>query len=64
MEPEKESPLGRGTYHLCVDMQRMFAEPTEWYLPWMDRVRPVIREIANDRPDRTIFTRFMPAKSP
>jgi hypothetical protein len=30
MEPEKKKdrPVP-GTYHLCVDMQRMFAEPTE-----------------------------------
>ena len=32
----RKNPLGPGTYHLCVDMQRMFAERTEWHLPWMD----------------------------
>jgi nicotinamidase-related amidase len=64
MEPERKRPIGPGTYHLCVDMQRMFAESTEWHLPWMDRVRPVIREIAGYQPDRTVFTRFMPVKNP
>jgi nicotinamidase-related amidase len=63
MEPGKR-PVGAGTYHLCVDMQRMFAEPTEWHLPWVDRVRPVIREIASYQADRTVFTRFIPAVNP
>jgi nicotinamidase-related amidase len=45
-------------------MQRMFAEPTEWHLPWMDRVRPIIREIAGYQPERTVFTRFLPAENP
>jgi nicotinamidase-related amidase len=57
-------PLGKSCVHLCVDMQRMFAEPTEWYLPWMDRVRPVVHRLATRRPDRTIFTRFVPAERP
>ena len=29
--------------HLCVDMQRMFAEATEWQMPWLERVLPNIR---------------------
>jgi len=64
MEPRIESPLGSGTYHLCVDMQRMFSERSEWHLPWIDRVRPVVREIAGRQPDRTFFTRFIPATNP
>lgn len=32
--------------HLCIDMQRIFAEPTPWHTPWMDRVLPVIEELA------------------
>ena len=35
-------PLGEGVIHICVDMQRMFEEETEWHLPWMTRVLPVI----------------------
>ena len=39
----------------------MFAEGTEWHLPWMARVRPVVRRLAERYPDRTVFTRFIPA---
>ena len=50
--------------HLCVDMQRLFAEKTDWHTPWMDRVRPIVRRLAGAHPERTIFTRFIPAERP
>ncbi|MFF0946124.1 cysteine hydrolase family protein [Rhizobium leguminosarum] len=46
--------------HLCVDMQRMFAEDTPWHVPWMARISPQIEELAGRHPSRTIFTRFLP----
>ena len=57
-------PLGPCCIHVCVDMQRMFAEKTEWYTEWMDRVRPVVERVAAHRPAETVFTRFIPAKHP
>ncbi len=57
-------PLGPGCFHVCVDMQRLFAEQTEWFAPWMTRVRPVVQQIAQHHPERTIFTRFIPAQHP
>lgn len=57
-------PLTETCVHLCVDMQRLFAEETAWHTPWMDRVRPNVRALAEARPRDTIFTRFVPAKSP
>jgi nicotinamidase-related amidase len=57
-------PLGDGVIHLCVDMQRMFEEPTEWHLPWMSRVLPAIVTLCEARPERTVFTRFIPAREP
>jgi nicotinamidase-related amidase len=42
-------------------MQRMFAEETEWHTPWMPRVIPRVRRIAEAHPKETIFTRFVPA---
>ncbi len=57
-------PIGSDAVHLCVDMQRMFAEATEWHTPWMDRVRPVALRIAERHAGRTIFTRFIPASRP
>jgi nicotinamidase-related amidase len=57
-------PLGKRTVHLCIDMQNLFAEDTPWHTPWMTRVLPVIAEIAERYADRTIFTRFVPARHP
>jgi nicotinamidase-related amidase len=57
-------PLGGTCAHLCVDMQRMFAEKTEWHTPWMPRALPNVRRIVAAHPDRTWFTRFIPAERP
>ena len=54
---------GTNTAHLCVDMQRMFAEPTEWHAPWLLGILPAIEAIVDRLPARTIFTRFIPPAS-
>ncbi|GBD50209.1 cysteine hydrolase family protein [Methylopila sp. Yamaguchi] len=54
----------RRAAHLCIDMQRMFAEQTEWHTPWMASVLPVVTEIAGRHAARTIFTRFIPPERP
>jgi nicotinamidase-related amidase len=56
-------PLGPNWVHLCVDMQRMFAEQTEWHAPWMERVLPQVVRLVEMGPERTVFTRFIPATS-
>jgi nicotinamidase-related amidase len=56
--------LGANCIHLCVDMQRMFAESTDWQPPWMPRVLPHVHRLAGAHPERTIFTRFIPAARP
>lgn len=45
--------------HLCIDMQRMFAEDTPWHVPWMREVSPQIEELSGRHPENTIFTRFV-----
>jgi nicotinamidase-related amidase len=56
-------PLTERTVHLCIDMQRIFSSEGPWATPWMERVQPVITEIAGRFPERTVFTRFItPAK--
>ena len=57
-------PVSENAIHLCVDMQRMFAEATDWEMPWFPRVLPNIIEITEVRPSHTIFTRFIPAQRP
>jgi nicotinamidase-related amidase len=58
----KFGPPGECAAHICVDMQRMFAEATEWQMPWFKRVLPYVVEIVAAKPERTIFTRFIPAQ--
>jgi nicotinamidase-related amidase len=48
--------------HLCVDMQRMFAEDTPWRVPWLERISPQVLELAGRSPASTIFTRFVPPR--
>jgi nicotinamidase-related amidase len=50
--------------HICVDMQRLFAEDTDWHTPWMGRVLPNVVRIVEAHPAQTIFTRFIPAEKP
>jgi nicotinamidase-related amidase len=57
-------PLDERCVHLCVDMQNLFARKTDWHTPWMERVTPVVRRIAERYPTRTIFTRFIPLARP
>ena len=57
-------PLPPTTLHLCIDMQRVFADSTPWHTPWMSRVLPVVRQIAEAHPEQTVFTRFMPVFAP
>jgi nicotinamidase-related amidase len=42
----------------------MFADDTPWNVPWMQRVREPVAEIARVRPSETIFTRFIPVRHP
>jgi len=55
--------LGEGWVHLCVDMQRMFAEETPWTAAWMPRVLPTVVALVELAPERSIFTRFVPPRS-
>ena len=34
--------LDPGTVHLCVDMQTLFIERTDWHVPWLERVLPAV----------------------
>ncbi|MDI7865219.1 cysteine hydrolase family protein [Rhizobiaceae bacterium n13] len=50
--------------HLCVDMQRLFAEDTPWQVHWMTEVSEPVVEVSSRFPERTVFTRFIPPSSP
>lgn len=57
-------PLPERTFHLCVDMQRLFSADGPWPTPWMTRVLPRVTELARHHAERTIFTRFVPPPRP
>ena len=48
--------------HLCVDMQKLFAESTPWSTPWAYKILPQIILLIEFDPSKTIFTRFIPVK--
>jgi len=56
--------LGAACLHLCVDVQRMFSEGTDWHTPWMGRVLPNVVRLVEARPEHTLITRFFPARHP
>ena len=56
-------PLGDSWVHLCIDMQQMFAQATEWHTPWMARVLPLVISLVELDPARTVFTRFIPPRN-
>lgn len=60
----KFGPLPASTVHICVDMQRLFDEPSEWATPWLKRVLPNICQLVEAHPAQTVFTRFIPAERP
>jgi nicotinamidase-related amidase len=57
-------PIGPNAVHLCVDMQTLFAERTDWHVPWLERVLPMVTHLSEARRERTIFTRFVPPERP
>jgi len=57
-------PISPNAVHLCVDMQRMFAEDTPWQTPWLPRVLPVVVRLCERHAPHTVFTRFIPVDRP
>ena len=57
-------PFTHRTVHLCIDMQRIFSAEGPWVTPWMERVLPVVVELAGRFPERTVFTRFITPSRP
>jgi nicotinamidase-related amidase len=56
-------PLPPRTTHICVDMQKLFANGSPWEMPWAEKVLPAIEELIATHSDQTVFTRFIPAKN-
>ena len=50
-------PIGPNAVHLCIDMQRLFAETTDWHTPALPDIIPNIVRIARAHPVQNIFAR-------
>lgn len=59
----RHGPLGAEAAHLCIDMQRLFGTGSPWAIPWLEKVRPAVARLVGARPERTVFTRFIPPVS-
>jgi nicotinamidase-related amidase len=57
-------PLPGASVHLCLDMQRLLAPEGPWPTPWIEPALERQVRLIERRPEATIFTRFIPPKSP
>ena len=57
-------PLDAGTLHVCVDMQRLFLEPGDWYCPEGLALLPAIKALIAHAPAASRFTRFITVTRP
>lgn len=52
-------PLGAATVHIAIDMQRLFAEATDWHAPALAAILPNVVRLAEAMPEHTLYARFM-----
>ena len=58
-ESQELEPIGPATALVVVDMQRLFAEATEWQVPDLAEIVPAVRRLVTHRPAAALFTRFV-----
>lgn len=51
--------IGKRAVHASIDMQRLFAEETEWASPVVHAIEPKVSSICAHAPHLTLFTRFL-----
>ena len=51
-------PIGPDAVHVCIDIQRLFAEKTDWFTASIPAILPAIIRLTEHAPARTVFTRF------
>ena len=49
--------------HVVIDMQRLFAEHPDWAVKDIGRIRAEVLRLAEKKPGRTFWTRFIPAEN-
>jgi nicotinamidase-related amidase len=48
--------------HVVIDMQRLFADHPDWAVEDIGRIRAEVLRLAEKKPGRTFWTRFIPAE--
>ncbi len=56
--------LSERALFVAVDVQRLFAEHAEWGVPALPTILPNLLRLCRRRPERTLFTRFIPPVTP
>jgi nicotinamidase-related amidase len=51
--------IGKRAVHASIDMQRLFAEETEWASPVVHAIEPKVSRICAHAPYQALFTRFL-----
>jgi nicotinamidase-related amidase len=49
--------------HIVIDMQRLFADHPDWAVKDIGRIRAEVTWLAEYKPGRTLWTRFVPAQN-
>ncbi len=50
--------IGADAVHVCIDIQKLFADKTAWHTPSIPEILPRIVRLTEHAPARTVFTRF------
>jgi nicotinamidase-related amidase len=58
------APIEQNAVHLCIDMQRLLSPDGPWPTPWMEAALERAVRLVEPRPARTVFTRFVPPRTP
>ena len=51
--------IGKRAVHACIDMQRLFAEGSDWSSPAVHAIESKVSRISAHAPHLTLFTRFL-----
>jgi nicotinamidase-related amidase len=57
-------PVERNAIHLCIDMQRLLSPEGPWPTPWTEAALERAVRLIEPRPAQTVFTRFVPPRTP
>ncbi len=61
---QEVKPIGPDAVHVCIDIQRLFADETVWHTPSIADILPQIVRLTEHAPSRSIFTRFTTPEHP